>query len=814
MMALETRVWKSLLLATVAGAAVLVQQGVVRAQPVPPESAAASQRFDFDIPERPLARTLNDIGRITGLSIVLTQNAALSLNARSVRGTYTARQALDQALAGTGIGHRFTNARTVTIDPPPPAANASLPAGAIPLDTIEVSGESALGPVTGFVATRSAGATKTDTSLLETPQSISVIGRPEMEARQVQSLTQALQYSPSTNANNYGVSTVADSVTVRGFAPIQFLDGTFFANPANGSTARIEPYGLERIEVVRGPSSILYGAGVPGGMLNMISKRPTTEPLREVQTLVGSNGRVQGAFDLSGPANADKTVLYRLTGLARRSDSEIDYAKDDRVFIAPASTWRPTDSTSITLLGQYLRDDNPNTQTVMPLAGTLHHNPYGKLPRSLYTGDAGFAKFDREQAAIGYNFEHKFAENLIFRQNLRYQHFENVFRDIAPTALLADQRTMSRFAFRQNTLQDDFTVDSNLQASFVTGMLQHTTLIGLDYRYTRRDVTQGFGAAPNIDLYAPSNRQSFAWPAFSAFTRQKQSQTGIYAQDQIRLGGFLLTAGLRHDWLSTENINRQTGVGSTSNDAEFSGRVGLNYTFDFGLSPYVAFSRSFQPVTGTSLSGKAFDPSTGTQYEAGVKYQPPGWNALLTAAVYELTQANVLTPDPINALFSVQTGEARIRGFELEARAEPIEGLSLIASYSYADSEITKANLTGGVDIVGNRFPFVPQHQAVGWVDYQFRHGAFAGLSLGGGVRYRSSVYGDQANLYQTPAVTLVDLAIRYDVGKAVPSLKGLEASLNVSNLFDKEYVNVCTSAAYCRYGDGRLVSAALKYRW
>jgi len=706
------------------------------------------------------------------------------------------------------------------------AASAQPNEPAIRLDTIEVqgTGERALGPVNGYVATRSATGSKTDTPIIELPQTVNVVTADQIREQGAQSVSEALRYTAGVRAETYGAASQFDSYTqIRGFKADLFLDGLRLpdgAATADWTTSVVEPYGLERIEVLKGPSSALYGQSGPGGLVNMVSKRPTAAPLREVQIQTGSFGRLQGAFDFSGPVDPQGTLLYRLTGLARSAGTQTDFIDDDRLFIAPAFTWRPSSETTLTVMGQYLRERDGSTSfNYLPTSGTLYPNPVnGRLPWSRYAGEPGFDRFDRDQGSIGYAFEHRFNDSLTFSQNLRYTQNDVYLRALNRNGeLLADNRTLNRAAFRIDAAARAFTLDNRLEAKFGTGPLKHTALVGLDYRNEISQYDVGRGPAPSIQIFNPIYGAAVADPGIN-FQRKDAElrQLGFYAQDQVKLDRWIATFSGRYDVAETrtrtQTLTTNTMARTSTTDRAFSGRAGLSYLFDNGIAPYVSVSTSFQPTAATDFFGAAFKPLTSRQYEAGVKYQPNGVNASLTAAVFDIRQENTLTgdPNPAHPFAQVQLGEVAVRGFDIEARAQLAEGLGLIASYAFLDHEITKSSVAADI---GRRLPGTPMHQGSLWADYAIRGGPFAGLSLGGGVRFVGSTY-DTNNTVRIPSYTLVDATFGYDLGKLMPTLNGAKLSVTAKNLFDRYYVSQCGNVPGCTLGSRRTVLATLSYRW
>ncbi|UEM19664.1 TonB-dependent siderophore receptor [Skermanella mucosa] len=693
---------------------------------------------------------------------------------------------------------------------------AALPAGAaaqgtdggqivLPPISVETTAPTGTGPVQGYVAPVTSTATKTDTPLIETPQSISVITRDQLDDRAVQSITEALGYTAGTFSG-----TIADprfdDPNIRGFSagPNQFLDGLrilrSFGAPA------IEPYGLERVEVLRGPSSVLYGQSVPGGLVNMVSKRPTEQSFGEVNLQAGSHDRYQGSFDLGGPLDQEGQFLYRLTALGRKSDTQMDYVEDDRWFVAPALTWKPDADTRLTLLGRFQHDE-AQSPPGLPAVGTLFGSPFGDISTSFYPGEPTFRDSELELSSIGYDFEHRIDDTFTIRQNARYLHLSFDYDTLFTSGLAADQRTLQRGSLIQRESSDTVNIDTSGQAKFATGPLGHTALLGVDYRRFWGDTQTGFGAAPSLDLLNPVYGQAIALPPIGTDRDDDLSQLGVYVQDQVRLHRWLLTLGGRHDWVETEQRSRITGAETTQDDSAFTGRAALMYLFDSGFAPYVSYTTSFDPVIGTQApqrGGGTFEPTEGEQYEVGVKYQPPGSNSFFTAALFDLTRTNVTTTDPDFPTFQVQTGEARVRGIELEATASLTQGLDVTAAYTYLDSEVTESN--AGTE--GNRLAAVPEHLASLWGAYRFPEGsALEGFGLGAGVRHVGSRFGNEANDIKVPGVTLFDAAIHYDFDR-------FRVALNANNLFDKEYVTSCGSVGGCYYGNRLAVISTLTYRW
>ena len=663
--------------------------------------------------------------------------------------------------------------------------------------------------VTAPIATDSDSATKTATSLREIPQSISVITDRQMRDRGIHGVEEAVWYIAGAQGGQYGEDTRSDWLLVRGFKPARYVDGLASVEGAWTGESRMEPYGLERIDVLKGPASVNYGAMPPGGLVNFVSKRPRAGQLQEVELQAGSHDLRQLAFDLGGTLNESGSVLYRLTGLARNSDNVIDQVHDDRYYFAPAITWTPDEANSLTVLARYQKNDTVETGGFLPYEGTVVPGANGRyISRHFFSGEPGVNDYTKETTSLGYEFRHDFGYGTVFAQNARYSWAEvdasagslGLFGLVAP-----DSTELVRYYYPRMNTSESFSIDNNLTFRFATGIAEHTLLAGLDYRRSRDDYASAFlFGAPPIDAYHPVYGAPVSVPDYTSRQLQTQGTLGLYLQDQIRIDRWLVSLAGRQDWVGTDTRERYSGSFQHQSDDRFSGRVGVNYLFDNGVTPYVSWSQSFQTTIGTDFNGSAFKPTTGEQLEAGVKFQPAGGRLLLTAAVYQIDQENNLTVDPEHTLYSIQQGQTRVRGGELEGRWNIGEGLSVYGSYTRLDAKVRQSTDAASL---GKRVALVPEDMASLGADYTFTRGVLAGLGFGAGVRYNGGIYGDIYNDWYTPSFTLVDASVHYDRGP-------WRLQLNASNLADKEYVSACNSATWCYYGYPRTVTASARYQW
>lgn len=797
--------------------------------PAPASAQSAPAAITFNIPAQDLGSALTSFADKAGLRLLFPSNLVAGRSSPGLSGSYGREAALARLLQGTGLIWRFTRADTVTISAPSSAGATA--DGAIALGAINVQHT---GDDQQLVALATSAGTKTDTPLIDIPQSISVVTREEMNQRGVQDFNAAVAYTPGVRVVDYPGGQGMPDMYLRGFRANDqaafFRDG--LRGGFNAYDSDIETYGLQRIDVVKGPASALYGAGVPGGIIDTITKRPTATTLREIELLGGSFDRLQGAFDFSGPASADGTWLYRITALMRDSGTQIDFSPDNRIYFAPAVTYQPTAQTSLTILASYQKTEKGGSEQSLPMANTVFDiGP--KISSSLYLGAPGLTNWNVENTSIGYEFKHEFDNGWKFQQNARYTHSEVDFVSAwgwDATLAVVDGQYINVGVQERPKSSDGFLIDSRLSRAFDTGPIGHDVLVGLDAGYYNATESRTNSTNYNaISIFNPDYNFAYTFGLPWSDTQSKLMQIGLYGQDQMSLGNWLVTVSGRQDWVRNEEYNFDSRTllaqyGFTDSEAiatnsAFTGRVGVGYKFDNGIMPYASYSTSFLPVAGTDFDGNSFRPTTGEQYEAGIKYQPEGFRGMFTASLFQITQQNVLTNDPINFGYSVQDGAVRARGLELEAKASLNANIDVIASYTYLNAEVTQDNPNElGVSKVGTVPAGVPDNAASLWTYYTFREGALNGLGIGAGVRYIGSSYavmettsGDQVSV---PGYTLVDAALRYDLGGVDARLKGATLSITGTNLFDTDYYTPGFYWNSVIYGTRTTVYGTLAYRW
>lgn len=786
---------------------------VAAALAVAPPAAHAQARTQaagavkVNIPAQPLAQALLQLGRQTNLQIYYLPEAVQNRRAPAINGTLTPQQALDRLLAGTGLAARI-NGNTAVVQQPG-SDTATLPA-------VSVYGDARGEAVEGLVARRSRTGTKTDTALNEIPQTINVVTSQQVEMTGATDINQALHYVPGFSS--YGSDNRSDWYSaLRGFTPTAYVDGLQVPNTLNLASWRVDPYLIDSITVLRGPTSVLYGQGDPGAIVDVQSKLANGERTREIEAQVGNYARKQLSFDIGDTLDENGTLSYRVLGVGRDGNAQSGPNKDQRVVFAPSLRWQPSAATTLTLSATFLEDWGDTSSNFLPAQGTVISNPNGKISRDLYTGEPDFDYYHKKQWSVGYALEHKLDSVWTLRQNTRLMHLQLNDRSVYGGGLDESDPTMksmTRYAGIFQFNYSRFDVDNQAEAKFRTGALEHTLLTGLEYSRQSTTDSEWLALAPSLNLYhpvyTPINRSIFygenAYPRTDTYTTM--NSVGLYAQDQIKWDRWVLTLGGRKDWAKTEQTDREADTRASQLDQAFTGRVGLTYLGDYGLSPYVSYATSFNPVSNTRLAdGSWAKPTKGEQVEAGLRWQPDGKNLTLNAAVYQIKQTDVVTTNPADPTSStyVQTGAVRSQGVELSAVGKITPELSIVGAYVFQNVKITQAN-----DGTEGKWPVDiprPRQMASLWGDWTWRTGPLEGFGLGAGVRYQSSAAGASDNSLKIPSYTVYDAGLHYE-------MPNWRFALNAANLFDKQYVSGCQSYGVCMYGNGRTVVASVKYYW
>jgi len=672
--------------------------------------------------------------------------------------------------------------------------------------------ETATSPVKGYVAKTSSTGSKSDTPLNEIPQSVSVIGKQEMDDHGITNkIDEALLYTPGVTTQPFGNDPDTDWFYIRGFNATQ--TGVFFDNLNLFSYGfggfQIDPFMLERVEVLKGPASVLYGGANPGGIINLVRKRPLDEPLYYTDIGINSNGNAFTGFDISDKVGSSDTMTYRITGKVSGGDNYSDFSHDFRGFIMPQLKIAPDDATSFTVWGYLAGLDQVHTGNgFFPYVGTVVDAPFGKIPRDAFYGEPDIDDGSYVQKMIGYEFEHEFDSGVKFTSNFRYGRLDkheqgpylNGYVGGVPTAPDYD---LARIGFEGRSGVDSVGIDNRIEGEAEFGGATHNLLAGIDYKYYRLDNWQACCGSNPISatdpVYGTPQGANFVY-ADGIVTMK---QIGIYAQDQIHFGdGWLLTLNGRYDHVDIDS-DAAIGTSYSFDDGAASGRAGLAYEFDNGLTPYVSVASFFNPLIGTGISGP-LKPEEGYQIEGGVKYEPTFFDGVITASVFQIDKRNNAVTNPVTFEQS-QLGKVRSRGFELESKVNVNDNWKVTAGLDYTDMEVLENEAN---PLLVGKSPYItPKVKASLWIDYLVTTGALEGVSFGAGVRHQGWSWADEANTEKVPAATVFDAAIRYEK-------ENWAASLNVANLFDKEYVSGCQGLTVCGYGDARTVTFKLSKKW
>ncbi|MCO8171367.1 TonB-dependent siderophore receptor [Pseudomonas sp. 21LCFQ02] len=762
--------------------------------------------FDFDLPAGPLDATLTAIARQSGRNIAFSASLTRGLNSPALRGRYSAEQAVQQALQGLALQLGITPSGTLSIEPRSDAA-----VQLAPIDIAAAShAQNAWGPAYSRVATHSASATKTDTPLLETPQSVSIITREEMTARQHTSLADVLNYTPGVIAQPNGYSRVADDYRMRGF-DIGPRTGSVLRDGMKMQSTQFEggqePYGLERVEVLKGASSVLYGQLAPGGLVNTVSKRPTLTPLHELNLEYGNHQRMQLSTDHAGALDEQGRLSYRLTALSRDSGTQYSAIDDDKHYIAPALTWQISDDSRLTLLASQQRTRTTLTPPMRYDLTVYSRTPGYKVPYDLFAGEPDYDRYDGNLHTAGYLFEHRVNEHLQLRQAVRYFESRADYDYITLNTSRVSGANLSQLSRSYNSREDiatGWTSDNSLQLDLEHGRWQHTVLAGVDYYHKTYDSHRFSGNAPVLDL---------ANPVYGNLPNVDRSvdrgsdlharQLGLYLQEQLKFDEHWVGVfGLRQDWADSTTRTYREGARSTTDDSQLTGRVGVVYLAGNGLAAYASYSQSFLPASGSGADGKPFKPTEGEQYEIGLRYQPADREWLLSAALYQLTQRNVTSSIP-GSDFDEQTGKERSKGLELEAKAQLTDNLAFSAGYAYTDAHVIADN---DPQLEGSRIEGTPYHSASLWLDYRLAALGLHGVSVGAGARYNGTTHTlPSISDRKIPAYTLFDARLSYALDDH------WQLAVRAQNLTNQRYLYCANS---CRYGDERSLVGSVSYNW
>lgn len=667
-------------------------------------------------------------------------------------------------------------------------------------------------------------ATKTTLAPQETPQGISVLEGEQLEQRGITSLGQAVRYAPGVvTETKGGAVTMLDNFYIRGFESNQsYYDGMLVQYLKGWNLQpQIDPIAMQQVEIFKGPTSVLYGAMPPGGMVNVIAKKPQSEHHTELSVSGGSRNLKQVTLDTTGPIG-DGDVRYRLLAKSRKQDGQVDGTEEERYVLAPSLDWQITDDTLLNLNLYYQKDPDMGMNSALPASGTVTGNPYGSTSPSTSAGDVNWSKFEREFVMLGYKIQHDFNQQWSVLQSLRYTdaslYQENTYHGAGQFDEVSGN--LQRNIYSTDEDSRGIVVDNQLSGQLNWGSVEHNLLVGVDYQRLKgnsdyKTFDSNNSGFDSFNLYAPNNnlldRGSVTQAGLFAYDISVK-QLGVYFQDQLRWNRWVLIAGGRFDHYTSSS--EVSGYSTDADDNEFTYRVGALYEFDSGLAPFASFATSFSPVAGVdSQFGQPFKPETGEQVEVGVKYQSADMSKQGSISLYHILKSDVVVTDPSSADYQddIQVGEVRSQGIEVEGRWWVTPGWDIAASYTYSDVEVTKDSANG---LQGTTPIYVPEHSATLWSTYQIDQGALDGSRVSAGARYVGSMMMDATNTQgKVPDYTIVDLSLGYDLGKVSERLQGVSADVIASNLFDEESYT-CYDNMNCWYGAERTIEVKLGYQF
>lgn len=823
-------------LSALGGSPVFAQQGQASIPPI-----------HLDIPRQPLSAALQAFSRRTGIQVVYTASIDAGIISPGISGDFDATTALSRLLSGTGVTFRQSRQGTVVLA----KASANITLGPVRVGGT-VAHQDPTGPGVGYVATTTMSGTKTDTPITEIPNSIYVVTKQLMQDQQPQNIAEALRYTPgvySESLGNYqnggGIAGSAQGIMQRGFSTINFVDGLQLNSASAGETAFVE-----RIEAINGPASVMYGQTNPGGLIAVTLKKPTDTPLHQLSVGFGSWGRYEATADLSDKITKNGNLRYRIAAIGVTSGTQVDYIGYHRVGVLPSLTWDIDHKSSLTLLGMYMYTPGNGTNFMQyPTCGTLIQNANcPKIPLHTFSGYKSWNKQGSREAMFEFMFNHKFNKFISFSQTFRYENSRSVSENTFTNGFSLPYVGLRPWSIhsRSTTLG----LDARFYGAFSTGPVKHTWIVGSDFRQLQYmqnslfDYTQDYIQniyQPTLDTPVCVNLHSAACQVYGSVGPYNYFQEGVYFQDQIKWKGLSILLGGREDWVNY-NLNRYSVNNDNSDHTityskqatklqpqnAFTWRAGAIYNTTFGLSPYFSYSTSFVPQAGQrDYLGQPFSPMTGEQMEAGLKYKVPHRDILLTATAFHINEDHFLISDLVHGGgFEEDAGRVRSQGFEVAANANVTKDLRLIASYTYTDIRFAKTNdtlkrtnpLTGSsygekVSEQGKVVPQIPRNMFSVFADYTVPSSFAKGLGINWGLRYVGYSYATNVESFKVPSYILFDMGAHYDVGQAIPALRGLKAQISVSNLTNRYYVTSC-SGSFCYTGQGRRLYGNLTYNW
>lgn len=768
---------------------------------IPLAVMADSSTQHFNIPPQPLDNALTELADSANLKLVYPVETVKNQQSHAVSGNYSPQQALQKLLVGTGISaHSSANGAIMLAkaDNKKETANPPSSADATTLKTVNVTDKAAYdanNPYNkGYAAPNTSFATKTDTPIMQTPLNIQVLPKVVLDDQQAIKMDQALKYVSGVTTGQ-GSGGLSDQVTIRGFFNFNYFRDGFRIDGFGGADGTRAMANVQSLEVLKGPAAMLYGRVEPGGMVNVVTKKPLDTPYYALQQQFGSYDFYRTSVDATGPLTENKDLLYRINISYENSGSFRELVDYEKVFVAPVLQWNISSQTQVLLEMEYRHENNDYDLHARPLIidgkrtdGTWINPRLADIPRERNLMERNPNPV--EEKFIGFNVKHKFNDDWLLTEQLGIRLLDRTRTALIPGALNADQRTLNRQLLTSDFFTDEsYFTTTNLTGHFDTWGLKHTLLFGGDY-YIQDLNTIGYSSTVpwRIDIYNPIHT---GLPPTNPSTRASQSfhtktdLWGIYLQDQIELPyNVHVMGGLRYQNVVQHNVLTQQVAQKA--DA-VTPQVGILWQPQQWLSLYSNYVENFGATNGLGQGNTFLPPQTAQQWEVGFKTAFFNERLMSTVSYYNLTKQNITTPDPANPSFNIAVGEARSRGVEMDLKGEILPGWNAIATYAYTDTEVLKENNKNAIP-VGSRLRGIPRHTTTLWTTYDFQQDYLRGLKVGGGVNlYSSRKATFDAQPFDFAGYGVVDLLASYTrkVAKTNVTLQ-----LNVNNLLDKEYIH------------------------
>lgn len=779
----------------------------------------------YTIPAGTLSQALTNFADQAGIKLIFNPELTRNLSAAPLQGPVTVEQGLRELLKGSGLGFRKTNKSTFVIETRPTSV-AEQPQSATTLPSVRVVGQAVYDSTDpynpDYRLPNASTATKTDTPIMETPYSIAVVPKQVLEDQRFIRVEDSIRNVAGVTSS-YANGGDSDYFMMRGFENLNlYRDGFLLPSALGGGTLKRQTANLERVEVLKGPGSLLFGRNEPGGVINLVTKRPQATPYHSVEQQFGSFDFYRTLVDSTGAITHDDTLLYRVNLSYENANSFRDFVKTDTIFLAPSFTWNISSRTQVNLDIEYQHFDNTNDSGIPPIG-----NRPAPVPRSRQIGDPSNNKTVGDRTYVGASWSHEFNDNwkINHRFGVEFLDWDTDFTFFIDAAS-ADGNLKNLdenfgnggvrgFNNGVGVSQQNYYTTLNLTGKFNTAMLEHSTLWGFDYfvidnQQAGSECCAALPIGANFNIFNPTYLTSAPNLAANPGPDISQEWYGLYWQDQIKFPFNVYgNVGVRYD--NANGVNKATDL-TTTDDDHFSPRGGLLWKPLNWLAVYGNYTENFGPSNSLfrSVDQQALQPRTGEEWEMGAKTEFFDGRLSASFAYFELTQKNMSVPDPVNPNISIAIGEQESRGYEFETAGEILPGWRVIGAYTHIPfaNVIKDVGFDGGPGTTGNRMFNTPHNFGSLWSTYAFQDGDLQGLKLGAGVNAASQSQGTNANTFQLPGYATLNLMASYGLkmGKSHVTLQ-----LNANNLLDKTYYQGTNSGNMIGVGSPRYFLGSVK---